>query len=88
VELTLGGDPGHAGAHLSLLQGIGHVTEVREEASHDGPASRARLVVEDAEAALPKVFEALGSAGAELRGARVLDPSFDEVFFRLVGDRH
>lgn len=82
VELTLGGDPGHAGAYLESLEHVGHVVEVREEGDRADPVSRARLVVDDADVALPKVFETLD--GADIRSAEVLNPSFDEVFFRLV----
>lgn len=92
VELVLGGDPGHVGEQLSALENVGHVVEVREarepgEAGENGngpeeTVSRARLVVEDADRALPRVFDALN--GADVRSADVLYPSFDEVFFRLV----
>lgn len=82
IELTLAGDPGHTGTQLEALENVGHVVEVREERDGDGPVSRARLVVDDADVALPKVFETLN--GADIRSADVLNPSFDEVFFRLV----
>ncbi len=82
IQLTLGGDPGHVGEYLSALEGVGHIVEVLAEDGHDGPTSRARLVVEDADISLPEAFEALG--GADVRSADVLSPSFDEVFFRLV----
>ena len=81
IELVLGGDPGHVGEHLAALENVGHIVEVREEHGED-PLSRARLVVDDADVALPKVFEALD--GADVRSADLLNPSFDEVFFRLV----
>ncbi len=82
IELTLGGDPGHVGEHLAALENVGHVVEVREENENEDPVSRARLVVDDAEVALPKVFDTL--KGADIRSAELLNPSFDEVFFRLV----
>ncbi|MDP8940313.1 MAG: ABC transporter ATP-binding protein [Actinomycetota bacterium] len=82
IELTLGGDPGHVGEHLVALENVGHVVEVREENENEDPVSRARLVVDDAEVALPKVFDTL--KGADIRSAELLNPSFDEVFFRLV----
>lgn len=81
IELTLNGDPGHVGEYLSALEAVGHVVEVREEVG-EVPASRARLVVEDADVALPKVFEVLRDA--DVRSADLIYPSFDEVFFRLV----
>lgn len=82
IELTLGGDPGHVGDYLSALEAVGHVVEVREETGESIKASRTRLVVEDADLALPKVFEVLRDA--DVRSADLIYPSFDEVFFRLV----
>lgn len=82
IELVLGGDPGHIGEQLAALENVGHVVEVREETEGEDKVSRARLVVDDADVALPKVFEALN--GADVRSADLLNPSFDEVFFRLV----
>lgn len=83
IELTLGGKPGRLGRHLDALEEVGHVVEVREEGSGEGAASSTvRLVVEDADTALPRAFEAL--RGAEVRSADLIYPSFDEVFLRLV----
>ncbi len=84
IELSLGGDPGRLGEHLAVLEDIGHVAEVREEETSAEPVSRVRLLTADADASLPEVFDALRSAGADVRSADVLNPSFDEVFFRLV----
>ena len=84
IELVLGGEPGHLGDSLSVLEGVGHVAEVREEGAAGELVSRARLVVDDADVALPKAFGALRSAEAEVRSADVIAPSFDEVFIRLV----
>jgi ABC-2 type transport system ATP-binding protein len=84
VELFLGGDPNHLGGPLTALEGVGHVAEIRAEDASGSPVSRVRLVVDDADVALPKVFDALHSAEAEVRSADVLAPSFDEVFIRLV----
>ncbi len=86
VELSLGGEPGHLGECLSVLEGVGRVAEVRAEDGAGEQISRARLVVDDADVALPKVFDALHSTGADVRSADVLAPSFDEVFLRLVGN--
>lgn len=83
LEVVLGGDPGGLGEHLAALEEIGHVAEVREETSGE-PASRVRVLSADADAALPRVLDALRSAGADIRSANVLQPSFDEIFFRLV----
>lgn len=82
IELTLGGDPGHVGDYLSALEAVGHVVEVREETGESTRASRTRLVVENADVALPRVFEVLRDA--DVRSADLIYPSFDEVFFRLV----
>lgn len=82
IELTLTGDPGHVGEHLAALENVGHVVEVREENEEEEKISRVRLVTDDADVALPKVFDALGDA--DVRSADLLNPSFDEVFFRLV----
>ncbi|AHY47962.1 ABC-type multidrug transport system ATPase component [Rubrobacter radiotolerans] len=81
IELTLGEDPGMLGEHLPALERIGRVVEVREEPGQEG-TSRLRLVVENSDRALPKVFEALRDA--EVRSADLIYPSFDEVFFRLI----
>ncbi len=87
IELTLGGDPGHLGGHLVVLEDAGHVAEIRDENDSGARVSRVRLLVEDADVALPKVFGALSSSGADIRSADVLAPSFDEVFFRLLKER-
>lgn len=81
IELTLDGDPGHVGGYLSALEIIGRVVEVREEVG-EVTASRIRLVVENADVALPRIFEVLRDA--DVRSADLIYPSFDEVFFRLV----
>jgi ABC-2 type transport system ATP-binding protein len=83
IEMALGGEPGHVSWSLSFLKDVGHVVEVREdEHSEEDPVSRARLIVDNADVAMPKVFSALN--GADVRSVDILKPSFDEVFFRLV----
>ncbi len=82
VQLTLGGDPARLGEHLEALEKVGHVVEVRQDEEAEEAVSHVRLIVEDADVALPKVLEALN--GAALRSLDVPKPSFDEVFFRLV----
>lgn len=82
IELTLGTDPGHVGEYLSLLEKVGHVVEVFAQEDHGETTSRVRLVVDDADISLPRVFESLN--GTDVRSADVLTPPFDEVFFRLV----
>jgi ABC-2 type transport system ATP-binding protein len=82
IHLVLGGDPGHLGEVLEDLEGVGRVVEVRQDEEAEEAASRVRLLVEDADAAVPKVTEVLN--GADLRSLDVPKPSFDEAFFRLV----
>lgn len=85
IQLVLGGDPGSLGGHLEALERIGRVEEVRkDEQETEKAASRVRLLVEDADAALPEVMETLDDA--EVLSANIPRPSFDEVFFRLVRD--
>ncbi len=58
------------------------MVEVRQDEGAEVVASRVRLLVEDADAAVPKVTEILN--GTDLRSLDIPKPSFDEVFFRLV----
>jgi ABC-2 type transport system ATP-binding protein len=83
IQLVLGGDPGSLGRRLEALERVGRVEEVRkDEQEAEKAASRVRLLVEDADAALPEVMEVLD--GAEVLSADIPRASFDEVFFRLV----
>ena len=82
IHLVLGGDPGHLGEVLEDLEGVGRVVEVRQDEEAEEAASRVRLLVGDADAAVPEVTEVLN--GADLRSLDIPKPSFDEVFFRLV----
>ncbi len=84
IELVIGGDPTTAGEYLSPLETLGRITEVKTAGSAEDPQSRAQLLVEDADVALPRVFKVLNASGADVRSADILNPSFDEVFFRLV----
>lgn len=84
VELVIGGDPATTGSYLSALEPLGRITEVKAIGDAGDPQSRAQLVVEDADVALPGIFKALGVSGADVRSADILNPSFDEVFLRLV----
>ncbi|MGI8649143.1 MAG: ABC transporter ATP-binding protein [Rubrobacter sp.] len=81
IELTVGEDPGMIGEYLPALESIGHVVEVREELDREN-TSRLRLIVENSDVALPKVFEALRDA--KILSADLIHPSFDEIFFRLI----
>ena len=82
IQLALGIDPGQLGEHLQALEEIGHVVEVREDEEKREVTSRVRLMVEDADTALPKVLEILN--GADVRSLDIPKPPFDEVFFRLM----
>ena len=82
VQLILGGDPGQLGTSLEALEKVGRVAEVRQNEQSEEATSLVRLLVEDAETALPKVLESLN--GTEVRSVDVPKPSFDEVFFRLM----
>lgn len=82
VQLALSGSPSHLKDSLEALEPLGRVVEVRQDEDAEGAVSRVRLLVEDADAALPKVMEALN--GADMRSVDLPKPSFDEVFFRLV----
>jgi ABC-2 type transport system ATP-binding protein len=82
VELSLGGEPGGLAEQLKTLEDLGRVEEVRRDASGEVILSRVRLLVENADAALPRVMEVL--SGADVRSVTIPNPSFDEVFFRLV----
>jgi ABC-2 type transport system ATP-binding protein len=82
IHLVLDGDPGHLGEALKELEGVGRVVEVRQDEEVEEAASRVRLLVEDADAAVPEVTKALN--GADLRSLDLPKPSLDEVFFRLV----
>ena len=85
VELSLGGEPGSLLEPLRALEDLGRVEEVRRDAGGDEVVSLIRLLVEDAETALPSVMEVL--SGADVRSLGVPKPSFDEVFFRLVKEK-
>ncbi|CAA9450555.1 MAG: Efflux ABC transporter, ATP-binding protein [uncultured Rubrobacteraceae bacterium] len=82
VHLSLGGEPGSLPERLRALEDLGRVEEVRRDAGGDDVVSLVRLLVEDADTALPNVMEVL--SGADVRSLDVPKPSFDEVFFRLV----
>jgi ABC-2 type transport system ATP-binding protein len=85
VELSLGGEPGSLPERLTALEDLGRVEEVRRDAGGDEVVSLVRLLVEDAETALPNVMEVLSDA--DVRSLGVPQPSFDEVFFRLVKEK-
>ncbi len=82
IQLVLGEALSRLGGRLEALEKVSRVLEIRQDEKAEEPASRVRLLVEDADVALPKVLNALD--GADLRSLDVPKPSFDEVFFRLV----
>jgi ABC-2 type transport system ATP-binding protein len=83
VQLSLAGDPATVGGSLKALEGVGRVVEVVRQNGEE--TSRVRLVVESADVALPRVMESLN--GADVRSVDLPRPTFDEVFFRLVGSQ-
>jgi ABC-2 type transport system ATP-binding protein len=82
VEVSIGGEPGSLARRLGALESFGRLEEVRRDEGEEGVVSLVRLLVEDADAALPKAMEILD--GSDIRSLGVPKPSFDEVFFRLV----
>lgn len=82
IQLALAGTPGQLRDNIGALEDLGRVTEVRQDEQSGEATSRIRLIVEDADAVLPKVLEML--RGADVRSVDLPRPSFDEVFFRLV----
>lgn len=82
VQLALGGDPSSLGGCLEALGKVGRVVEVRQDESAEQAVSHVRLLVENADEAVPEVINVLD--GADLRSMDVPRPSFDEAFFRLV----
>jgi ABC-2 type transport system ATP-binding protein len=86
IELVLGGEPGRLGDPLSVLEKAGRVTDVHREEVSSGPIGRVRLVVDDADVTLPRLFDSLRSTEVDVRSVDVLTPPFDEVFIRLVSN--
>ena len=84
VELSIGGEPGSLSGRLEALGDLGRVEEVRRDEKDEGVVSLVRLLVEDADVALPKAMQIL--EGSDVRSLGVPKPSFEEVFFRLVTD--
>jgi ABC-2 type transport system ATP-binding protein len=82
VEVSIGGEPGSLARRLGALESFGRLEEVRRDEGEEGVVSLVRLLVEDADAALPKAMEILD--GSDIRSLGIPKPSFDEVFFRLV----
>jgi ABC-2 type transport system ATP-binding protein len=82
IELALAEEMGRLDEYITVLKEVGRVVEVREDEESGESVSRVSLIVDDADAALPEVFKALEDA--DLRFADVINPSFDEVFLRLV----
>jgi ABC-2 type transport system ATP-binding protein len=83
IELKVAGDPSRLMSRFEHLERIGQTVEVRQETGDSGETtSRVRLLVDDADAELPRVLDALD--GADVRSADLPKASFDEVFFRLV----
>ena len=82
IEVTLAGEPSRLIGSLGRLENLSHGVEVRQQDGAGEALSVVRLLVNDADSKLPEVLKALD--GADVRSANVPQPSFDEVFFRLV----
>ena len=82
IELSLGGEPSSLAERLATLKNLGRVEQVRRDAGGEEVVSLVRLLVQDADVALPKAMEILN--GADVRSLDISKPSFDEVFFGLV----
>lgn len=82
LELALAEGLGRLDEYITALKKIGRVAEVREDKEAEETISRINLIVDAADERLPEVFKAL--KGADIRFADVVNPSFDEVFLRLV----
>ncbi|HMQ31466.1 MAG TPA: ABC transporter ATP-binding protein [Chloroflexaceae bacterium] len=74
-----------AGPSPSYLAGLAGVEGVRQTES--APDRAMRLVADDAQRAIPQLLQALQGAGAEVQSVAPYQPSFDEVFVRLI-ERH
>lgn len=64
------------------LAGLAAVAGVRPTES--APDRAVRLVADDAQRAIPRVLAALQRAGAEVQSVAPYQPTFDEVFVRLI----
>jgi len=69
----------------TYLRGLAGVAGVRQ--GEGAPDRALRLVADDAQRAIPQLMEALRSAGAEVQSVAPYQPTFDEVFIRLI-ERH
>lgn len=67
------------------LAGLAAVAGVRQTES--APDRALRLVADDAQRAIPQLMAALQRAGAEVQSVAPYQPTFDEVFVRLI-ERH
>lgn len=66
----------------AYLAGLAGVAGVRQTES--APDRALRLVADDAQRAIPQLLQALQSAGAEVQSVAPYQPTFDEVFVRLI----
>lgn len=69
----------------AYMEGISKVSGVR--AAEVSPDRAVRLVAEDAQRAIPQLLQALQRSGAEVHSVAPYQPTFDEVFVRLI-ERH
>ena len=64
------------------LRAVGRLAGVR--GTETRPDEPLRVVVDDAERALPALLDALAASGAAIRSVAQYHPTFDEVFIRLI----
>jgi ABC-2 type transport system ATP-binding protein len=64
------------------VRAAGALTEVRQAGAQD---SRIDLVVDDARAALPRIFDAVAGTGVAVRSVEVGEPDLETVFLHLTG---
>jgi ABC-2 type transport system ATP-binding protein len=76
VTLTAEGDIAAA------VRAAAALSQVREAGVRD---SRIDLVVDDARAALPRIFDAIVGVGAAVRSVEVTEPDLESVFLHLTG---
>ena len=80
TEITLGVDRrlGEAAERWCALDGIAC-------ADLDDEHLEARLLVDDANSALPRLFEGAAAAGARVTAVNVVEPNLETVFLHLTG---
>jgi len=80
---------GYAGGGLSeaVLKKVRSLKHVNDVIVNNVNNSDMRIVVEDAETALPKIIEALRKSGVETKRISITKPTLDDVFLKYAGTR-